>query len=236
MKIYFYDSITFEYIGTGESDPNPVNPDYPLIPPCATTIEPPLEQIGYAIVWMNNNHWGFKEDHRGEIWFDARTKNFVTIDFIGELPNYYFTPDSPIANPPEGSYWEFDEQTQTWVANVALYKIEVYNSFATIWEYKNNVPYIFDGHRYVAKWRDLYNSVYSTLKDGIKEQYRLQDYDGNLFYVNQAQMREIYVKMADVVDEMYTDKQDLEVYFKDNTHNDYQDLSQRLQAYLRKTY
>jgi site-specific DNA-cytosine methylase len=84
--------------------------------------------------------------------------------------------------------------------------------------------------------RDLYNSVYSTLKDGIKEQYRLQDYDGYLFYVNEAQMREIYVKMADVVDEMYTDKQDLEVYFKDNTHNDYEDLSQKLQAYLRKTY
>lgn len=235
MKIYYYDYITFEYTHDGETQPNPIDPDYPLMPPCATPIEPLLPQEGFTVVW-NKNNWIYAEDHRGEIWYNAQLKKLVTIDFIGELPNYYFTPDSPIANPPEGSYWEFDIETQTWVANVTLYKIEVYNMFSTIWEYKNNVPYTFNGHRYVAKWRDLYNSIYSTLKDGIKEQYRLQDYDGYLFYVNEAQMKEIYVKMANVVDEMYTDKQDLEVYFKDDTHNDYEDLSQRLQAYLRKTY
>ena len=58
--------------------------------------------------------------------------------------------------------------------------------------------------------------------------------DGNLFYVNQTQMREIYVKMAEVVDEMYMDKQDLELFFKEN--NDYQQLSLKLQEYLNKKY
>lgn len=235
MIIYYYDSTTFEYLYSGETQPNPVNPDHPLIPPCATVIEPLNKEDGYAVIWKKT-HWEYEEDHRGEVWFNARLKKLVTIDFLGQLPNYYFTPDSPIANPPEGTYWQFNEITQQWEPNIALYKIEIFNTFPMYWELKNNTPYIYDGHRYVTKWRDLYNSIYSTLKDEIKEQYRLQDYDGNLFYVNLNQMKDIYTKMADVIDEMYMDKQDLEIYFRDNTHNDYEDLSQKVQAYVNKIY
>ena len=233
MKIYYYDPITFEYTHLGESQPNPVNPDYPLIPPCATIVEPQTYKEGYTNIWVQT-HWEYTEDHRGELWYNVRNKRLEVINFIGQLPNYYYTPDSPIANPPEGSYWVWDETKETWVPNVALYKIEILNSFTKFWTVKENTPYTFNGHRYVSKWRDLYNSIYSTFKDGIKDQYRLQDYDGNLFYVNQTQMREIYVKMAEVVDEMYMDKQDLEVFFKEN--NDYAQLSQKLQEYLNKKY
>lgn len=233
MKIYFYNPNTFEYTYSGEAQYDPVNPDYPLVPPCATLVEPLPNEEGYVNIWCKT-HWEYTEDHRGETWYNANLKKLVVINFIGQLPDYYYTPDSPIANPPEGSYWEWDNKNQKWIPNVSLYKIEVYNSFNKIWEYKNNIPYTFDGHRYLSKWRDLYNSIYSTLKDGIKDQYRLQDYDGGLFYVNQTQMREIYIKMAEVVDEMYMDKQDLELFFKEN--NDYQQLSLKLQEYLSKKY
>lgn len=233
MLIYNYNPITFEYTFSEEAGNNPLNPEEPIIPACATTIKPPESQDGYAIVWIGNK-WKYKEDHRGEVWYNAETNTLETIDFIGELPSKYYSPDSPIANKPDGDYWVYNEETQQWDGNAMLYKQYILNNFNIYWTIKQNTPFEFEGHQYIPEWRDLYDSIFNTLDRGIKDEYRLQDYKGFLFTVNKDTMRPIYVKMADVVDKMYTDKQDLQYYFVQE--NDFKKLEQVFNAWLSKKY
>ena len=81
------------------------------------------------------------------------------------------------------------------------------------WELKQNTPFEFNGFRYIASWRDLYTSIWVTLKDGIKDEYRIQDYDGKFNTVTLKTMKPIIVKMSNINDEMYTDKHNLQLYF-----------------------
>jgi hypothetical protein len=233
IDIYNYDPITFEYTTQGKASKNPVNPDNPIIPACATTIVP-LEHIDkYAIVWVGNK-WEYKEDHRGELWYNSENQEMVEITFIGSLPNYYFTPDSPIANKPEGTYWKFDSDKQKWVGDSLLYKQYIYENFDKYWDIKQSTPFEIDGFKYLPSWRDLYDSIFNTLNNGIKKDYRLQDYDGKYNTVNVNTMKPIYVKMADIVDEMYIDKQDLESYFK--KEDDFNKLEKSFNAWVKKEY
>ena len=106
--------------------------------------------------------------------------------------------------------------------------------FSTYWDEKQKIPYEFDGYRYTPAWRDLYDSIFNTLNNGIKNEYRLQDYDGKYNIVTLKTMKPIYKKMADIVDEMYMDKQDLEAYFK--TENDFNMLQNKFNSWLLKEY
>lgn len=233
IDIYLYDSITKEFMAKGISNDNPLDPENPLIPRYATTIEPPDKLDGYAIVWVGNK-WEYKEDHRGEIWYNSKTKKIETINFIGILDDFYYTPDSVIANPPEGDYWIYDKETNTWIADITLYKQYVLNNFSFYWDLKFNTPFEFNGYRYIAQWRDLYTSIWVALKDGIKSEYRLQDYDGKYNIVDKISMKDIISKISDVVDEMYMDKQNLLLYFQKN--NDFEQLSKKFQEFIDKVY
>ena len=233
MIIYNYDPITFEYIGKSSASKNPKNPNNPIIPACATAIEPPKSIEKYAIIWIGNK-WEYKEDHRNELWYNAKTKRFEIIDFIGILPEYYYAPDSTIANKPDGDYWVYDPDTQTWVGNSLLYKLYILSIFSSYWEEKQKIPFKFEGFRYIPAWRDLYDSIFNTLNNGIKNEYRLQDYDGKYNTVTLKTMKPIYTKMADIVDEMYMDKQDLEIYFK--TEDDFNKLENKFNEWLLKEY
>lgn len=233
VDIYLYNSITKEFMSKGKSDKNPLDPNTPIIPACSTTIEPPDKQDGYATVWVGNK-WEYKEDHRNEIWYNSKTKKLETIDFIGTLDDFYYTPDSPIANPPEGNYWYFDKENNEWVADVNLYKQYVLNTFEYYWNIKFNTPFEFNGFRYIAMWRELYTSIWVALKDGIKSEYRLQDYDGKYNKVDVVSMKEIITKISDIVDEIYTDKQDLFLFF--NKNNNLEQLQNKFQEFIDKVY
>lgn len=233
ITIYNYDPTTKEFTSAGLSERNPLDPETPIIPSCATTIVPLEIKSGYAIVWVGNK-WQYREDHRGESWYNSKTKNIEVIDFIGTLPSNYYTLDSAIVNKPDGDYWDFDSDLQEWVGNSTKYKLYVLNNFNSYWEIKQNTPFTFENHQYLPEWRDLYNSIYSTLKDGIKTEYRLQDYNGEYINVTLTTMKPIYAKMADVVDQMYRDKQDLEAYFK--VENDFNKLQAKFQEWIKKSY
>lgn len=233
MLIYNYNPITFEYISKEEAGKNPLNPEEPIIPACATIIEPLEPQEGYVVVWIGNK-WKYKEDHRGETWYNAETDSLEIINFIGELSSNYYSPDSPIANKPEGDYWVFNEETQSWEGNSVLFKKYITDNFDILWNLKQNTPFEFEGHKYIPAWRDLYDSIFNTLDRGIKESYRLQDYDGCLVEVTLETMRPIYVKMANVVDDMYIDKQNLQMYALQE--NDFIKLKQTFDAWLMKKY
>ena len=233
VDIYLYDPITKEYTEQGKSNRNPLDPETPIIPANSTTIVPPEKQEGYAIVWVGNK-WEYKEDHRNELWYNAKTKRIETIDFIGVLPNNYYTADSPIANKPDGDYWVYDAENKIWVGDVLLYKQYILKEFPNYWDIKQNTPFELDGFRYIASWRELYTSIWVTLKDGIKTEYRLQDFDGKFNSVNFNTMKPIITKMSDINDEMYLDKQNLEVYFAKT--NDFDKLCKKFEEYIKKEY
>ena len=233
VYVYNYDPVTFEYYSSEPAGRNPLNAEEPLIPACSTTVKPPEPQEGYAVVWIGNK-WQYKEDHRGEAWYNVKTGEIEEIDFIGKLPSYYYTPDSPVANKPEGDYWQFDVDTQSWVGNAGLYKLHILNIFPTYWEQKLDTPFEFKGNRYLPSWRELYTSIWVALSEDLKSEYRLQDYDGKFVNVNKETMKPIIGKISDVNDEMYTDKHDLEVYFK--IENNFDKLQEVFEKWIKKTY
>lgn len=233
VDIYLYHPITKEYLYQDVSERNPLDPETPIIPACATTIKAPNKKKGYAIVWVGNK-WEYKEDHRGETWFNAETNKLETIDFIGTLDKKYYAPDSVRANPPEGNYWVYDSENNTWVGDAGLYKLYVNSVADYYWSIKQNTPFEFNGFRYIASWRDLYTSIWVTLKDGIKDEYRIQDYDGKFNTVTLKTMKPIIVKMSDINDEMYTDKHDLQLYFMQV--NDFDKLQKAFDNFVAKEY
>lgn len=233
MLVYNYDPITFEYISSEEIGKNPLNPDEPIIPSCATTVEPLKYKEKNTIIWIGNK-WKYKPDYRGELFYNSKTNQVEIIDFIGELPNYYFSLDSTIANKPQESYYIFDTELQKWVGDPLLYKQYILENFENYWDLKINTPFRLEDYKYIPAWRDLYSSIYLSLKEGIKKEYRLQDYDGKYNIVNIKTMKPIYAKMAEILDEMYIDKQNLETYFK--KEDDFTKLENKFNEWLQKEY
>lgn len=233
MIVYNYDPITKEYTYQSTAQQNPRVEGAYLIPANATITKPLKNKKGFVNVWQGNK-WAYTEDHRGEEWYNSITKLKEIITFIGELPNNYHSLDSVIANPPEGSYWEYNKNLNQWIGNPTLYKLEILSSFDTYWDTKLNQSFEFEGYKYIPAWRELYTSIWITLRDGIRQQYRLQDVDGNFNTVDVDNMKRIISKMADVVDNMYIDKQNLEQFFK--TTNDFDKLEATFKQWLEKTY
>lgn len=233
MLVYNYNPITKEYTSQEEAQKNPLVAGEYLIPANATITKPLKSKTGFTIVWQGNK-WAYKEDHRGEEWYNSLTKNKEVINFIGELPENYYTLDSVIANPPEGEYWQYDKELNKWVGNSVLYKEYILGSFDAHWQQKLNQPFELEEFEYIPAWRELYTSIWITLKDGIRTQYRLQDYNGKFNTVDVISMKNIISKMADVVDNMYIDKQNLEKYFKSN--NNFEKLQEYFNQWLNKKY
>lgn len=233
MKVYNYHPVTKEFLNESEAQLNPVTKEDYIIPANATEIKPLKNKKGFTICFAGNK-WEYKEDHRGEIWYYIPENIQKEIDFIGEIPNTYCSLDSKRANPPEGNYWQYDSNLDEWVANVPLYKLFVFDSFPSYWDLKQNMPYEFEGYFYLPSWRDLYTSIYLALKEGVKQDYTLQDAVGNYIKVDFDSMKKIYIKMANIVDEMYNDKHKLEVYFKEE--NNYDKLNKKLTEWLEKVY
>lgn len=234
MKIiYNYEPQTKEYINSEEAPKNPLVEGEYLMPAHSTDVKPPKQKTGYTLVWIGNK-WVNKEDHRGEIWYNLETKQKEVITFIGPIPKNYISEDDKRANPPEEPYYVYDAELNEWVGDSVLYKNYVLYNFETNWNTKLETPYEFEGHLYKPSWRDLYDSIYNTLKENVKPTYRLQDAKGELFTVNFKEMKPIYVKMANIVDEIYTDKQDLEIYFK--IENDFSKLQEYFNNWVNKQY
>lgn len=231
--VYNYDPITKEFTTIEKAGRNPLNPNEPIVPACATLVKPLDTLDGYAIIWVGNK-WEYKEDHRKETWFNAQTDTIEIIQFIGELPNYYYTLDSTRANKPDGTYWLYDQESDKWVGNALLYKQFILSTFNAYWEQKQNTPFEFEGFKYIPAWRELYTSIWVSLRDGIKDNYRIQDCDGKLNNVDINSMKNIIIKMSDVNDQMYIDKHNLEAYFK--TENNFDKLQNKFNQWLNKKY
>ena len=93
MKIYNYDSITFEYTGSQNADLNPEETkrqgkNVYLLPAFATTIKPPTAQIDKARVWQENQ-WGYIADYRQNYYKVDTELHINEIDKLGEIEEGY---------------------------------------------------------------------------------------------------------------------------------------------------
>ena len=212
VDIYVYDPITNEFLYQDKSDRNPLDPETPIIPACSTTVKPKYEpKEGYVIVWAGNK-WNQVEDHRGETWYNTTTEQPEVISILGDIPDIYVSTDSARANKPDGDYWEYDSDLDRWVANVTKYKQELVSLISEKWEEKFNQEFNFINYYYLPSWKTLYLEIYTTLKEGIKDTYRLRDNHGQYNTVDVTQMKTILACMSDVVDKLYIEKQDLQDY------------------------
>lgn len=110
VYVYAYNGKTKEYIHNAEpAQVDPLEPDNLLIPAHATTIAPP--EVGEKEVAVFDEaacEWQVKADRRGEVYYDTKMREKITIDEIGVTPKKTWTAQAP--NDPEevwtGKAWE----------------------------------------------------------------------------------------------------------------------------------
>ena len=231
LDIYIYDPLTKEFLYESKSDRNPLNPEEPIIPACATTVKPPKAKTGHTIIWAGNK-WKQYEDHRGEVWYNIETETTEVIVELGDIPPKYVSTDSVRANKPDGDYWEYDSNTDQWVVNVYKYKVYLSTVIPAGWESKFSKEFELDGFFYLPSWKTLYNEIYTMLRDGIKDTYRLRDNHSRYNTVDKNSMKKIIGYMSDVVDQLYLEKQDLTDYIIKET--DYNKINQAYNEWLNK--
>lgn len=93
MLIYNYDSITKEYLGHSNADLDPEETKQQgrnvyLIPANATTIEPPINKVDYARLFINNA-WEYEHDYRANYYMVDSNLDVLDITEIGELSDGY---------------------------------------------------------------------------------------------------------------------------------------------------
>lgn len=96
MKVHHYDSVTGEYLESANAQESPLEPGVFLVPACATVINPPEVQDGFARCWAGEA-WAQVQDHRGERLWDASGAE-VIVRGLGPLPQGLST-SPPEPNP-----------------------------------------------------------------------------------------------------------------------------------------
>ncbi|MCV5591060.1 tail fiber assembly protein, partial [Escherichia coli] len=84
IRCYYYDIVTFEYIGWSDEY---INIGVSM-PGNSTDIDPGNELTGKVAVFENGG-WVLKEDHRGKTVYSTTDGMPHTIDYIGPINNGY---------------------------------------------------------------------------------------------------------------------------------------------------
>ena len=104
MKLYKYDSVTKEYVGTIEAQKRPNGKFITDVLNC-TTIEPPIIKEKEALIW-NGESWDVLEDNRKKIGIeDSGTPYWLPEDTWNSQPRYMTElgplPEGALLSPPE---------------------------------------------------------------------------------------------------------------------------------------
>lgn len=84
LVCYSYHPETFGFLAATQGDESPREPGV-ILWPAHTTTTPPLEhKEGYVPCWFGD-HWEYKEDHRGEVWYTPNNEQ-VIIGGLGTIP------------------------------------------------------------------------------------------------------------------------------------------------------
>lgn len=111
MKIYLYSLDSFEFLGEGFAEPNPLEPGKFLVPANATITPPPERSFAEAVVFESGS-WVIKPDFRGQEFFAKATGQKVKISAIGPLLDD-LTSQTPLENSiwnEDSGIWELDQE------------------------------------------------------------------------------------------------------------------------------
>ena len=97
MKIYNYDSLTFEYLGSDDAFESPLEPGVFLAPANSTTIELPTTTESNHTFIFNNGAWVSTPDFRGTVVYNTSTLEPSLISEFGPLPDNVTTIEPPSA-------------------------------------------------------------------------------------------------------------------------------------------
>lgn len=84
--VYIFDTVYGEYLYPYDAQENPDVPGEFIMPVMSTDTPPPNAGAHQKACFINGA-WEIKPDYRGEVWYDASSREPVTIDFIGPLPS-----------------------------------------------------------------------------------------------------------------------------------------------------
>lgn len=85
MKWYQYSNETGEYTNPIRCQPHPIHKSQYLIPPHATSEQPPEVGVNQAAIFKNER-WKVFEDHRGKTVYNKLDKTELKIETLGPIP------------------------------------------------------------------------------------------------------------------------------------------------------
>lgn len=108
IRCYYYDAVTFEYMGWSEEY---INIGVSM-PGDSTDIEPGDEVAGKVAIFQSGG-WVLNEDHRGETVYSTADASASTVDYIGPIKDGYtsVTPSGPYQKW-DGKKWVTDTDAQ----------------------------------------------------------------------------------------------------------------------------
>lgn len=109
MKIYNYDKSTKEFLNAVDARENPLEKGKFLIPANATTIEPLVDKVGFAVCFDEaNNEWVYIEDNRGIKSYATDTKQEKVVEYIGAIESGFTDLVPAINDIWDGAKWVAD--------------------------------------------------------------------------------------------------------------------------------
>ena len=124
MKIYIYDPVTGEYIGSATAEKSPLEPGAWLLPAHATTIAPPAPTAQTCAVFdCAGSTWTLTPDHRGQAAWNILTGRAETIVEMGiTLTDLGLTDVPPPVGPVkwDGAAWQPDAEAIKQSDNAAI--------------------------------------------------------------------------------------------------------------------
>lgn len=109
MLFYRYDPETYEYLHTVTPQPNPARSGEYLIPPSATSSQPPEPPEHQAVVFDRDaNHWRLMPDHRGQTVYSKTDHSELKIETLGPLPVTHTD------QKPGGQFCRWNESERQW--------------------------------------------------------------------------------------------------------------------------
>lgn len=146
MDIYHYHPTTSEYLGTGNADPDPLEPGNWLVPGFATTTKPPADIPADHAAVFKTGTWTLLEDHTGKTVYHKQTKAERQITELGPIPD---TETELVPGPDD--LW--DNTTASWQLDPTAITRHLQTKHAEINQWRDQqeqAPVEHNGHRWDA--------------------------------------------------------------------------------------
>ncbi|HGJ5897348.1 tail fiber assembly protein [Arsenophonus apicola] len=152
FKAFTYTSDTHELLGPCDAYTDETHDLLPF----HTEIKPIDKKEGFAVVFNEKNQeWEYQEDHRGLVLFDTKSRQSVTIEKLGKVPNYL----TPLAPKSEYDVWDGER----WVKNIEAENLAKRQKLESIKQQK-----LFDATQIITPLQDAVDLNMMTEEEKVK--------------------------------------------------------------------